>query len=264
MITDYYLAVGGQPKGPMTLEEILQENLQPDTLVWKTGLPSWVKAKEMPELSIAFEPVIETAEPEERIWFAMIGGNRRIGPLSVSELITEGLTPETPVWKAGMPDWQQANTQEELRKKFAERQAQSTQGYPGRETPPNPFSNNPQYDSNYYYKSQRQYHNPYHNPYENRNDNRYPSSLRTNWLPWAIGATVVGFFCSCIGAIFGIIGIVQANKANTLYSQGYDEAADRANSNAKIMTIIGYVFAGIGILATIFLKGFYSSLLNMY
>ena len=264
MATDYYVAVNGQPKGPMTLEDILNENLTPDSLVWKTGLPAWVKAKELPELLPLFEPPVERVEPEERVWFAMIGGTRRVGPLSATELINEGMTPETPVWKGGMPDWQPANTQHELRRKFEATQNRFQHNDFQQSVPPNPFASNPQYNNNYYYSRQRQQQNPYMDPNGRMNRNPYPSAMRTNWLPWAIGATVVGFLCSCIGAIFGIIGIVQANKANTLFSQGYDEAGERANGNAKTMTILGYIFAGLGILATIFLKGFYSSFLNIY
>lgn len=257
MNTEYYVAINGEPKGPFSLEEVLNMDLKPESLVWKTGLENWIKAADMPELSPIFQPE-ETVEPEERIWYAMIDGNRRVGPMAASELIQEGLKHNTPVWTPGMPDWQQASTREELRKVLEEENMKNTSHPYGQNVPPNPFAQNPQYNNNYYYGSHRKHQG--YNP--ERNQNRYPYEMRTNWLPWAIGATVAGFLCSCIGAIFGIIGIVQANKANTLYSQGYDDAADQANGNAKIMTIIGYVFAGIGIFATIFLKGFYSSFLN--
>ena len=87
--------------------------------------------------------------------------------------------------------------------------------------------------------------------------------MRTNWLPWAIVATVAGFFTSCIGAIFGIIGIVQANKANSFYAQGFDAEGDAANSNAKTMTIIGLIFAGIGILALFWFGNIFNGLNNL-
>ena len=253
MITEYSIAVNRQAEGPFSLEEILKKEISPETLVWKTGMENWVKAEELPELSVLFQP-IEVVTPEERIWYAMINGNRQVGPLSITELINEGLNLETPVWKAGMPDWQQAKTQPEFREHFSKGFEKTGYG-PG--VPPNPFAGNPQYNHNFYYNNQRQYSDPY-----TRKNQPYQNGFKTNWLPWAIGATVAGFLCSCIGAIFGIIAIVQANKANTLYSQGYDEAGDRANGNAKIMTIIGYIFAGIGILFTMVFKGVYSSFLN--
>lgn len=291
MTTEYYIAVNGAPVGPMSLEELLKRDLKPESLIWKPGMEQWVKASEMPELASIFEISPEPVTPEEKIWYAMIEGRRQVGPLTISELLAEGLREDTPVWTAGMADWTPARNLPEFETALKTWQTENFNGNnPG--VPPNPyyghqnagnqwqprngfsernsnsygheagnpnFSRNPQYDDSYYYSSQRQYDHRY----EHRNDYQKRPQLQTNWLPWAIGATVAGFFCSCIGAIFGIIGIVQANKANTLYSQGYDEAADRANGNAKIMTIIGYIFAGIGIIATIFLKGFYSSWLNI-
>ena len=70
----------------------------------------------------------------------------------------------------------------------------------------------------------------------------------TNWLPWAIVSTVLNCLFSCFGVIFSIIGIVQANKANSLYQMGNNMEADAANSSAKVMTIISLIFAGLGIL----------------
>lgn len=75
----------------------------------------------------------------------------------------------------------------------------------------------------------------------------------TNWLPWAVVATVVAFMLSCIGMIFGIIGIVQANKANTAYQHGDFTTGDSANSTARIMTIIAFVFAAIGLFGSIWI-----------
>lgn len=265
MTTEYYIALNGQSIGPMTLEQFLNQPLHPDSLVWKTGLPEWVKAMELPELAHLFYSSQQPAE--EKIWYAMIDGTRQIGPMSISELIFEGINLNTPVWKAGMADWQPAFTQEDLRQRLENRQEPPFANQRHDNSPNNQFANNPQYNPNYYYNSQRQNQNNYYNRQQNyhqQNGNQYPNSFRTNWLPWAIGATVVGLLCSCIGAIFGIIGIVQANKANTLFSRGYDEAGERANSNAKTMTIIGYVFAGIGIIFSLCFRNFYSSLLNVY
>lgn len=48
---DYYYSQNGQQLGPVSLEELLTENIEHDTLVWKEGLADWVKASEMPELA---------------------------------------------------------------------------------------------------------------------------------------------------------------------------------------------------------------------
>ncbi len=75
-----------------------------------------------------------------------------------------------------------------------------------------------------------------------RDDSRYGEPVpHTNWLPWAVVATVAAFLLSCIGMIFGIIGIVQANKANTAYQRGDFSIGDSANSTARLMTIIAFV-----------------------
>lgn len=57
---------------------------------------------------------------------------------------------------------------------------------------------------------------------------------------------------SCVGVIFGVIGIVKANKANTYYEAGYDELGDNANSTARTMTILAFVFAGIGLIGSLY------------
>ena len=108
-MTEYYVVDQGKPVGPMSLEEILKFGIKPDTLVWKTGLPEWLAAKEFEELQPVFNQP-PRIEPEERIWFAMLGGTRQVGPLSPTELLEEGLTRDTPVWAPGMTDWQPAST----------------------------------------------------------------------------------------------------------------------------------------------------------
>lgn len=176
---------------------------------------------------------------------------KSVGPLSLMEvLMNPALTADTLVWKTGMPDWKAAKEFQELSSKFE-----------SNNEPPEikDFASNPQYQSGHKYEHPNQnyrtsdeprYQNHYdyqnhHDPYQ-RGYNR--PSVKTNWLPWAIVATIVGFFTSCIGAIFGIIGIVQANKANSMYARGMEQEGDAANSTARIMTIIGLVLAGIGIL----------------
>ncbi len=72
-------------------------------------------------------------------------------------------------------------------------------------------------------------------------------------MTWAIVATVAGFFFSCVGGIFGLIAIFQANKANNCYRSGYDQMGDQANSTAELMTIIGLVHSGVGLFGSIYL-----------
>ena len=289
MRTDYYIAINGKQQGPFTLEEIKSKSLSPDTMVWKTGLPKWIKASEMPEIweveeSFEVPPSMEKEAPdfEDAVWFAMVDNNsRRVGPHTLTELMEMGLTENTPVWTYEMADWAPASTRPEIMERLRNKRFRENRYGPRDERQPeNPFANNPYYGNNQGYGQTPPYQqnppsgqNPRfdQNPHYGR-DNRYNqghqygrepynrnpyggSSMRTNWLPWAIGATVTGFFFSCIGVIFGIIGIVQANKANNCYSVGDDRQGDSANSMAKTMTIIGYVLAGIGLIVTFSLTG---------
>lgn len=223
----YYMVVDEKPTGPLTLDEItLHPALTPETLVWKPGIDNWVAAKTFPELAPAF-------------------------------INSQNQQFQSP------PEYNRTQFQgEEEMRRPGNQQNPYNEGYNnhGPQVDPNPFANNPQYQSHHtYHNQQRHYYEDYNNP----NRNGYRQNMRTNWLPWAIVATVLGFFTSCIGAIFGIIAIVQANKANTLYAQRFDREGDAANSNAKIMTIIGLIFAGLGIIFAFYFGSLFSSFSNL-
>ena len=230
----YYMVVDEQPTGPLTLDEItLHPRLTPETLVWKPGIENWVPAHTLPELTPAF------GNQDQKV--------------------------QTPPEYSQNP--YQNNSQEE------NRHNEEPGDYNRRQ---NPYHDRQDYNYRHdhyqgnqgfnHYGDNRNYRNDYNRHYQeprNPYQNDYRPGFRTNWLPWAIVATVFGFFTSCIGAIFGIIGIVQANKANNLYARGYEHEGDAANSNARIMTIIGLIFAGLGILALIFFGNFVSALSNL-
>ncbi len=244
MNQEYYIIVDGLQVGPLSKEELIRRNISGETLIWRYGLKDWVKANELPEIEqlMTYQSAGQSINPEEEPrWFAMINGMQK-GPYTVTELIANGLTPETPVWRSGMADWADASTQPEIMQHFSA-------------TPPpfgNDFANNPQYNtgSSFRFQEARQtnfnnFSRQQQNPYANTNPN-----LRTNWLPWAIIATITGLIFSCVGAIFGIIGIINANKANNLYAGGFDQMGDQANGIARTMTIIGLILAGIGLIVT--------------
>ena len=275
MQENFYIAINGQQHGPFSKETLREKNISADTLVWRPGLSNWVKASELPELSdiIIIQSVNNTEPPfiypqEEAEWFAMIDGTTQIGPVTLSELINTGITPSTPVWKNGMPDWVLASDLPEVMDRLNHHRSKPNFSQnprygadPGFKQNRNPdFGRHPDYGNppNYDYGNQPGYGNPDfrqnpqygpNNPYSQQNPyNPYRQQVPTNWLPWAIVATIAGFLCSCIGAIFGIIGIVQANKANNFYAAGNYNEGDRVNSNARTMTIIGFVLAGVGLL----------------
>lgn len=232
----YYIVVNNVQEGPYSKEDLKYKYLKGDTLIWRTGLPEWVRMEDLAEVAdiLPIDITDHTAQQEEdNGWFAMLNG-RRIGPSTITELIAAGVTLDTPVWHAGMGDWAKASTQRE----FNERMMGNV--------PPN-FGPNRQYQ----YGQTNFSNNPYGQHPSGNSFNNMPQ--RMNWLPWAIGATVVGFIFSCIGAIFGIIAIVQSNKANGFYTAGFDMEGDQANNSAKTMTIIAYILAGIGLIFSGFL-----------
>ena len=47
----YYYLDGNTQLGPFSLDELRAKNLAPDTLVWATGMPDWVKASQLPDLT---------------------------------------------------------------------------------------------------------------------------------------------------------------------------------------------------------------------
>lgn len=222
--------------------------------------------------------------PEQQYY--MVVDEQTVGPFTLEEIKSHPrLTPETLVWKPGIENWIAAREMVELQTPPV------NPGIPNDNFPPrnpesmqnnNPFANNPQYRRDHTYtNNQNGYNQEPRNDYNNQNGYRqndynqggyhqyqnrprrdYQPANRTNWLPWAIVATVVGFLTSCIGAIFGIIGIVQANKANTFFAQGMEAEGRSANSNAKTMTIIGLVFAGLGLIISIIYFGTLASALT--
>ena len=50
-MTKYYLANDNQRLGPFDVNELLQNGLVPDSLVWCKGMAGWEKAKDVPELA---------------------------------------------------------------------------------------------------------------------------------------------------------------------------------------------------------------------
>ena len=277
MSKQYYAVIGGVQAGPFAKEALRGAGVTPDTLVWYAGLPNWVAAREVAELSDIFSPSLQTPPPSETIididqpaaasptggaypdfgqgtaqqtqylYYAHING-QQFGPLSASELIRIGANGETMVWREGLSGWVKASTQPELLSAFSA----NSPFHPDNEVH-SPYGQ-PQYPygqpQNPYGQPQAPYgqpQNPYGQPQAPYNNT--PGSLPsdwTNWMPWAIVGTVCGFLFSCIGIIFGIIAINNANKANRLIRSGLDTEARTANQSAKTMTIISLVLAGIG------------------
>lgn len=179
---------------------------------------------------------------EETLYYLHINGQQR-GPYVYAQLLSEGLTPETMVWKAGMPNWAQASTLPELLPLFN----QPPIGQPQPVCPPGP--------------------NPYQNYGMPNQFGQYPAGW-TNWMGWAITGTILGFLSCCIGLIFGIIAIVKSNQANTMARTGDLQRAYDVNNTAKTWTIVSLVLGilGLGWAIIVFITGIvdYATILSLY
>lgn len=249
MATEYYLIIDETRQGPFSIEEVATQTLTPETLVWRAGLADWTRVKEVPEL---FD--IMNAQMAARQGFNQGAPGYNQNPAQGN------------AGQGGYPNFA-ANPQ------YGNTYGQQSSGQYGQQ-PSGQYGQNPQYGQNGGYGQygqngaygqngqygngygQNQYGQPpYGQPYNPKpqyQQNQYGPYQQApkNWLTLAIVATVCGFLFSCIGGIFGIIGIVQANKANDAYRMGNDLIGDAANGTAKTMTIISFVLAGIGLIVS--------------
>lgn len=188
----------------------------------------------------------------------MIQEGIQTGPFPKEMLRLQGLTPDTFVWREGLADWVKAGTLPDLEDLFNEDSAFGAYAQPlppesgSTEVEGAPHRDYPKYEGQYgnswnngQYNSRGNNGSGYPSPYGGNNGQPVP---HTNWLAPAIVATVVGALFSCIGMIFGIIGITKASAANRFYDVGDKQRGDMANSSARTMVIIAFVLAAIGII----------------
>lgn len=194
--------------------------------------------------------------------YYLIVNEQQRGPFAKEDLLAQGLTPSTMVWREGMADWAPATEVTELQELFyqqpAQPQSRQTQCAQPGQPPQQPYQQPQQGYQQPYQQPQQGYQQPYQQPYQQQQypqppqQPQYPQyqAQPTNWLPWAIVATVLGL-CSCIGLVLGIIAITRANSANKFYQFGDTVSGNAANSSARTLTIIALAFDGIGLLVNI-------------
>lgn len=195
------------------------------------------------------------------MYYLIINEQQR-GPFAKEDLLAQGLTPSTMVWREGMADWAPATEVTELQELFCQQPAQpqsrQTQCAQPGQPPQQPYQQPQQGYQQPYQQPQQGYQQPYQQQgYQQQypqppHQPQYPQyqAQPTNWLPWAIVATVLGL-CSCIGLVLGIIAITRANSANKFYQIGDTVSGNAANSSARTLTIIALAFDGIGLLVNI-------------
>lgn len=200
----------------------------------------------------------------DKQYFLIIEG-RQHGPYPWNELRQAGLTADTPVWREGLDNWVKASTLPELNELLYVTPPQAGPIPPSYSNFP-PYSG-PENISGFNQNNQDEYYQQPYNQYGYDNYSRpgygplQPGEpiAHTNWMPWAILATVLGCFGSCISLILGIIAITYASKANNLYNSGDEYGGRDANGKARTMTIISFVITG---LAIIFVIAMLPSILN--
>lgn len=112
----WYAAIDGDAQGPFTAEELQQQDLAPDTLVWREGEADWAPLSGFAELqaparrAVAPPPLPAAASepPDEREYFLDETGAAS-APLTrddVASRLAEGrASADTLVWFDGMADW---------------------------------------------------------------------------------------------------------------------------------------------------------------
>lgn len=187
------------------------------------------------------------------MYYIIING-QQAGPFAREELLRHGLTPQSMVWRQGMADWMPASSVEELNKLFFVRQMPEHDNATriiSEHQKPYATSNSYQQPQQQWQQqqSQQQWQQPQQPQQPWQQQPMQQPLQQTNWMPWAIVATVLGL-CSCIGLVLGIIGIVNASKANNAFAIGDWMRGDQANKTARTCTIIALCFDGLGIIGS--------------
>lgn len=167
-------------------------------------------------------------------YFAMLG-SQRVGPMTLDELKTIGLTPVTPVWRTGMADWAQASTLPELASCFG------------------PAPSYPPYNGSYPYGNQSartDYGNTPGNGYYNPQESGQMPQRPDTYLVWSIVVTVL---CCLVG---GIVALVYSSKVNSCYDRGDYEGALSASNSARTWCIISAVVGFVSSMAYVGMTAF--------
>lgn len=121
--TQWYITREGQQIGPFTLEQLQQQGLTPQTLVWRAGLNNWMSVSQVPELATVAQPPAPPAPPpipqpptlttQTAEWYIFRSGEST-GPFTLDELPAQGISGRTNVRKEGETDWRRAREVSEL------------------------------------------------------------------------------------------------------------------------------------------------------
>jgi len=119
----WYMADSGKQLGPFPLNQLQQQGLRPQTLVWRNGMSGWVQASQVPELAALFPPAVPVppplptqspaSSPEQPEWYIFRSGDR-VGPFTLEGLREQGISGRTNICREGETDWTRAREIPEL------------------------------------------------------------------------------------------------------------------------------------------------------
>ena len=161
-------------------------------------------------------------------YFYLNEQNEQKGPVTPEELIRNGITKNTMVWKNGMAQWMQAGEVPEINQLFTS--ATTPPPYPP--VPPRVTPTPPPTPS-------------------------VPAQKPDNWLVWAILSTVL----CCLP--LGVVSIIYATKVDNLWNAGQYAEAEKASGTARLFCFLSL---GGGVLALIIgiISGVASALMGSY
>ncbi len=63
----YYIDnISKQQQGPVALDDLPSRNILPETMVWKSGMPNWVRADSVEELAFLFDKRAAKPQPDKK------------------------------------------------------------------------------------------------------------------------------------------------------------------------------------------------------
>lgn len=141
-------------------------------------------------------------------WIAI--DNRKIGPLPLDEVVNHPVTPETLVWRDGLPTWVPAGSLPELAEAFGwDRKPHMPQSMPAACRPPvpSPGATQPLTDSEI-------------------------PPMPPTYLGWCIAAIV----CCCM--IPAIVALIYSVRVSSLYNSGDFKGAQKASDRTELWLIV--------------------------
>ena len=116
--TQWYISQNGQQLGPFALNQLTQQGLTPQSLVWHSGLDGWKKASEVSQLASVFPATPPPPPPPTQTQWYIAQNGQQLGPFALNQLAKQGLTPESLVWHSGLDGWKKASEVSQLASVF--------------------------------------------------------------------------------------------------------------------------------------------------